>query len=89
MLHRSQHLAIPADTSLEAARVQVQVLRRLSSSARLDLVFAMSDGLRQTLEAGVRSRHPDYNERMTQLAAIRLRIGAKLFREAYGQDIQP
>ena len=38
---------------------------------------------RSITESGVRQRHPDYDENMVRLAAIRIAIGEDLFRQAY------
>ena len=34
------------------------------------MTMELSDGLRSTIESGVRQRHPDYDEDMVRLAAI-------------------
>jgi hypothetical protein len=60
---------LPADTSDEAMRVQVKTLRRLGLVGRARLTFELCDSLRQTVEAGVRARHPEYDQRMVRLAA--------------------
>src|SRR5262249_41651596 len=81
--------AVPADTTLEAARVQFEVFRRMSPSKRLELAFQMSDSLRQLVADGVRSRHPDYSEHQVRPAVIRLTLGEKLFQQVYpGQDVK-
>jgi hypothetical protein len=80
---------VPADTTLEAARVQFEVFRRMPPGKRLELAFQMSDSLRQLVASGVRSRHPEYSEDQVRLAVIRLTLGEKLFRQAYpGKDIK-
>ena len=49
------------------------------------------DAGRQLLDvAGVRRRHPDYDDRRVRLAAIKLAIGADLFKLVYpGEDVEP
>ena len=47
------------------------------------MAMELSDGLRSIIESGVRQRHPDYDEKMVRLAAIRIAIGEELFRQAY------
>lgn len=80
--------AISADTSLEAARVQFDIFRRMSPSERLELALGMSNSLRQWVAAGVRSRHPNYGGDQVALAVARLTLGDELFRQAYpGVDI--
>jgi len=73
--------AIPADTTLEAARKQFEILRRLGPEVRLKMAFEMSDNLRQIVEDGVRDRHPDFDEKKIQLEVLRLMIGDKLYRQ--------
>lgn len=73
--------AIPQDTTLEAFRYQVEVFRRLGREGRSRLMEAWCRGLRLTVEAGVRMRHPDYDDRQVKLAVIRLTAGDEVFRK--------
>jgi len=43
----------------------------------------MSDNLRRIVEAGVRERHPDYNEQKIKQGVLRLMIGEALFKQIY------
>jgi hypothetical protein len=80
---------IPADTTEEAARVQWEVLRRLTPEKRLQQAFQMTADLQRRLADGVRQRHPEYDERQVRLAVIRLRLGDELFRAVYpGVDVR-
>jgi hypothetical protein len=74
---------IPADTTIEAARKQFEILRRLGPEARAKMAFAMSDNLRSIVESGVRFRHPDYDEQEIQKEVLRLMIGESLFKQVY------
>jgi hypothetical protein len=74
---------IPADTTIEAARKQFEILRRLGSEARARMAFEMSDNLRSIVESGVRCRHPDYSEQKIQKEVLRLMIGEALFKQVY------
>jgi hypothetical protein len=78
---------MPADTTLEAARVQFEVLRRLGTEGRVRLMFELIDNLQATLEAGIRLRHPDYTPEQLRWALVRLRLGEALFRQ-YFPDIE-
>jgi hypothetical protein len=79
---------LPADTSLEAARVQHGIYRRMTPEQRLHLAFEMTESIRRVAAAGVRARHPEYTERQVLLAVIRLTLGEELFRLAYpGEDV--
>lgn len=85
-----RHLLIPADTTPEAARVEVEILRRIPSRRRLEMALEMSHAIRAVAAEGVRSRHPQYNEEQVRLAVIRLTLGEDLFRRAFpGVDVRP
>lgn len=78
---------IPADTTVEAVRKQFEILRRLEPEVRLKMAFEMSDNLRSIIEAGVRGRHPDYNEQKIKQGVLRLMIGEAIFKQTYS-DIE-
>jgi hypothetical protein len=82
-------LSIPADTTVEAARVQAMVFRQMPAGRRLELAFEMSNSLRRIVAAGVRNRHPEYSPEQVRLAVIRLTLGEDLFRQAFpGVDVK-
>jgi hypothetical protein len=82
--------ALPADTTLEAMRAQIKVHDRLGFDGRLRMVVELSENVRRIAAAEIRRRHPEYTDDEVRLAEIRLRLGEKLFREAYpGVDVQP
>jgi len=70
---------VPADTSLDAYRVQVAILRRLPASRHLEMALRMSDSIRELTCCGVRNRHPEYNEKQVRQSAIQLSLGKELF----------
>jgi hypothetical protein len=72
---------LPADTTLEAARVQAAIFQRMPAERRLSLACRMSDSLRGVVASGIRGRHPQYTEEQVRLAVIRLVVGAELFRQ--------
>ena len=74
---------VPKDTTIEAARMRFSILRQMGMEGRARMTIELSDGLRSIIESGVRQRHPDYDENMVRLAAIRIMIGDELFRQAY------
>jgi len=73
------------DTTAEALREQIQVLRRLDMSARAAMTFELSDNLRQITADGVRHGHPDWNETQVKAAVLRRVLGDGLFDEALGE----
>jgi hypothetical protein len=81
---------IPKDTTLEAYRAQIQALRRLGPEGRLRMMAALNQGVRRTIEAGIRHRHPDYNDRQIKLARIKLMVGKEVFNNLIpGIEIEP
>jgi len=72
---------LSADTTLEAARREFEILRRLGPQVRARMAFELSDNLRALVEAGVRHRHPDFDEKKIKLEVLRLMIGDKLYRQ--------
>lgn len=80
----------PADTTAAAAKVHREALRRLGLDGRARLTFALGDSLRAVTEAGVRYRHPDYDDRQVRLATMRLMLGEALFAEVFsGENVRP
>jgi hypothetical protein len=77
---------LPADTTAEALRAQLNILRRLSPSRRPELACRMTDSLREFVASGVRRRHPEYDERQVKLATIRLMLGDALYREVFSDE---
>lgn len=70
---------VPRDTTLEAARIRFSILRRIGIAGRAHMAVELSDGLRSIVESGIRQRHPDHDDQMVRLAAMRLAIGDQLF----------
>jgi hypothetical protein len=67
-----------------------QILRNIGFEGRVRMTFQLNNSLRSISEAGVRHRHPEYDQRRVELAAIKLAIGADLFKLVYpGEDVQP
>ena len=75
--------SVPADTTPEAAWVQMQIFRNMSPERRFRLTLEMNDTARAISAAGVRHRHPDFTEEQVRLTVIRLCIGDSLFRKAF------
>ncbi len=72
-----------SDTSREAGRMHMEVLRRLGIARRASMTFELTDDLRRVTEAGVRHRHPNYDDDIVRLALIRLWLGPELFRRVH------
>jgi hypothetical protein len=73
----------PADTTPDAARVHLEIIRRLSPERRLELACEMSNNLREVSVSGVRSRHLEYSDEQVRFAVARLMLGDELFRKVH------
>ncbi|MBN1506717.1 MAG: hypothetical protein JW955_07715 [Sedimentisphaerales bacterium] len=73
------------DTTPEARAKQFEVLRRIGPSGRAAMTFELGDNLRSLVKAGVRYRHPHWDDRTVEGEVIRLMIGDALFQQAYGR----
>ena len=58
----------------------------MSGAEKVTLGWRLSRRVRATLEAGIRARHPEYNDEGVRLAAIRRELGDDLFRLAYPDE---
>ncbi len=74
---------IPADTTIDAAVKQFEVLRRMTLQERAAITFELINNLRGIVEAGIRSRHPDYDDDKVKLAVLRLTLGENLFQQVF------
>ncbi len=72
---------IPSDTTLDAARKEFEILRNLGPEVRAKMAFELSDNLRDLVEAGVRYRHPDFNEDNVNREVLRLMVGDELYKQ--------
>jgi len=71
------------DTTPEATAKQFEVLRQIGPAGRAAMTFELGDNLRALVRAGVRHRHPQWDDRTVEREVIRFMIGAVLFRQAY------
>jgi hypothetical protein len=76
--------SIPRDTSLDAFRKQIEILRDLGISGRAALTLEFSDDLRQIVKDGVHHRHPDWDEARVRQEVLRIVLGDRLYNEAFG-----
>jgi hypothetical protein len=54
------------------------------------MTFELSNALRRVTEAGIRHRHPDYDDEMVRLALVRLWLGPELFQQVHPAiEIEP
>ena len=71
-----------SDTSPEAAAILLERTRRLTPSQRIEEGARLCKLARQFMRAGIRSRHPDYDEDMVEMALARLLWGDELYQKA-------
>ena len=74
----------PADTSPEAWRVLIGLIRQLSPEERLQRAIELSEAVRLAGEDALRRSHPHSSEREIFLLAARQRLGDDLYRRVYG-----
>jgi hypothetical protein len=74
------------DTTSDALAVQIRVLRSLGIAGRAAMTFELSDNMRAMVEAGVRYRHPEWDEQAVKRDVLRLMIGDELYREVFDED---
>lgn len=70
------------DTSPEAAEVLRERIRRMTPEQRILEGNRLCMFTRQMMRAGIRMRHPDYDEDQVEMALARLLWGDELFRKA-------
>jgi len=79
---------LPRDTTPEAHDAQIEAYRRMGGKGRVAVMFRLNDFARKTTMAGIRSRHPEYDDEQVRLALARLTLGDELVREVWpGRDL--
>ena len=71
-----------SDTSPEAAEILRQRILRMTPSQRVEEGIRLCKLARQVMRAGIRMRHPDYDEDTVEMALARLLWGDELYRKA-------
>ena len=66
---------MPSDTTPEAAAVQQDIFRRLTTEQRLRMALEMSESMREIALAGLRSRRPDLTANELSRELIRIMYG--------------
>jgi hypothetical protein len=66
---------IARDTSPRAAELQLELYRRATPAQRAQIAVDLSEAVRQTALAGIRSRHPEYSEEEIAREFIRVVYG--------------
>ena len=63
-------MTMPRDTSREAFAVQIERLREAGPEARANMAAELSDVIRELTLAGIRDRHPDFDDRDVYAAFV-------------------
>jgi hypothetical protein len=74
------------DTSANALAVFYEIQRRRPGGQKLVDVFDLSEGLFETVKAGIRRRYPDADEREVFLRSVASRVSRDLMIRAYRWD---
>jgi hypothetical protein len=74
------------DTSAEALSVFYEIHRKRPIEQKLADVFDLSEGLFETVKAGIRLRYRESDEREVFLRAVASRVPRELMIRAYGWD---
>jgi hypothetical protein len=74
------------DTSAEALAFFYEIQRKRPAGQKLVDVFDLSEGLFETVKAGIRLRYPEADEREVFLRAVASRVSRELMIRAYGWD---
>jgi hypothetical protein len=81
---------IPRDTTPDAARKQHEIFRSMSIEDRANLTFELSDRVKQITLAGIRHRHPDYDEKQVRQAWHYMILDRKTYNDLYkNSEIRP
>jgi hypothetical protein len=74
------------DTSPEALSVFYEIQRKRPGCRKLIDVFDLSEGMLETVKAGIRRHYPQAGEREVFLRAVASRVSRELMIRAYGWD---
>jgi hypothetical protein len=77
----------PRDTSPEAWKVLMDLIRKMTPEERLQRTFEACAFIEVFVRAGMRERHPEAGERELFLRLARLRLGAELYSKVYGAEL--
>jgi hypothetical protein len=78
----------PEDTSPEAWKFQMELIRNMPPSERLRRTLELSEIVRRFAEAGMRQKHPEASEREIFLRMAEQSLGWELYRRVYGESAQ-
>ena len=77
------------DTSAEAERVQIEILRSMPSWRKFQLWNDLNMAMRQVALAGLRERYPSAPPEELRRRLATILLGPELARQAYGPEPDP
>lgn len=63
--------------------MQMDTYRRLGGRGRSEAMFRLNELARELAVAGIRARHPQYDEEQVRMALVRLKHGDALARRVF------
>ena len=75
---------VPADTTADAHELQIAAYRRMGGCGRTEAMFRLNALARELVRAGIRRRHPEYDEEQVRTAIVALVHGADVARAVFG-----
>ena len=60
------------DTSPEAAKVQLEILRKMTGEQRMQIAFKLTDFMRRAALSRIRSEHPEWTEWQVKRELLRI-----------------
>jgi hypothetical protein len=73
------------DTSPEIAEMQAEALRRKTPAERFRMIIEMSVLARSFTRAGIRARHPDWNDARIDRALVRMAFDGRPLPRAFDE----
>ena len=73
------------DTNPDADAAQLRILRQMSPAQRSLLAACFSEEIRNTTLSGIRTRHPELDERQVRQEFARITLAPEQFEQAYGK----
>jgi hypothetical protein len=72
---------IPSDTTPDAHRKQIEIIRKMSPEKRALISFELSDNVRNNVIAGIKKMYPDFTDTQTKAELLRRMVGDELFQK--------
>jgi hypothetical protein len=77
----------PRDTSPEAWKVLMDLIRAMSPEQRLQKCFELNAMVDAFAEAGLRQKYPEAGDREIFLRLAHRKLGSDLYRKVYGAEL--